>query len=151
LTEIFEVNRSPAQRYIRRIYYGNLPDPLTDAGQAITYPDGAAVGHLRDGRRYAFEVVFDYGDSDVPTIEPHPEPPPAQTDVFTRDPVRDDRFSSFRAGFEVRTLRRCRRVLMFHHFAELQRPMLVRSTDFGYCTDPDTQLSLLVSATLTSY
>ena len=28
----------------------------------LTYPDGSAVGHLREGRRYAFEVVFDYGD-----------------------------------------------------------------------------------------
>ena len=37
-------------------------------------------------------------------------------------PIRDDCFSSFRAGFEIRTLRRCRRVLMFHHFAELGRP-----------------------------
>ena len=47
-------------------------------------------------------------------------------------PIRDDRFSHFRAGFEIRTLRRCRRVLMFHHFAELGGPTLVRSTDFTY-------------------
>ena len=33
--------------------------------------------------------------------------------------ARPDPFSSHRAGFEVRTYRRCRRVLMFHHFPEL--------------------------------
>jgi hypothetical protein len=63
LHEIFEQNRSATQLYIRRIYYGNLPEPLVDAqGNAVTYADGAAIGHLRDGRRYAFEAVFDYGD-----------------------------------------------------------------------------------------
>ena len=48
-----------------------------------------------------------------------------------RAPIRTDRFSSFRAGFEIRTLRRCHRVLMFHHFAELGGPTLVRSTDLA--------------------
>jgi hypothetical protein len=52
LREIFEQNRSATQLYIRRIYYGNLPEPLADAqGNAVTYADGTAVGHLRDGRR----------------------------------------------------------------------------------------------------
>ena len=42
------------------------------------------------------------------------------TSVTSRPvPLRADRFSHSRAGFEIRTLRRCRRVLMFHHFAEL--------------------------------
>ena len=47
--------------------------------------------------------------------------------------VRPDPFSSHRAGFEVRTYRRCRRVLMFHRFDELgSEPYLVRSTEFEY-------------------
>ena len=33
-------------------------------------------------------------------------------------PVRNDPFSSYRAGFEVRTYRLCQRVLMFHHFPD---------------------------------
>jgi len=66
-------------------------------------------------------------------------------------PVRADRFSHFRAGFDIRTLRRCHRVLMFHHFAELGGPTLVRSTDFTYTTDADTLASLLTMATVTSY
>src|SRR5690606_14875459 len=79
-----EHNRAAAQLYIRRIYYGNLPDPLVDdGGTPITYPDGSPVGHLRSGHRYAFEVVFDYGDWDEPTIDPHPEPPPdGQQELF---------------------------------------------------------------------
>ena len=66
-------------------------------------------------------------------------------------PIRDDRFSNFGRGFEIRTLRRCRRVLMFHHFAELGGPTLVRSTDFDYRNDPDTLLSFLAAVTVTGY
>lgn len=163
LAEIFEQGRSATQRYLRRIYYGNLPEPLVDAqGRSIAYPDGTAVGHLRDGRRYAFEAVFDYGDWDSPTCLPHPQPlPEAQQELFGLDPrtsstgrsapVRDDRFTHCRAGFDIRTLRRCRRVMMFHHFAELRQPTLVRSTEFGYRTDSDTLASLLSSVTVTGH
>jgi RHS repeat-associated protein len=163
LPEIFEQRRLATQRYIRRICYGNLPDPLTDAQQRpITYADGTPVGRLRDGRRYAFEVVFDYGDWDTPTVLPRPVPlPENQLELFSTDPeqsttgrpvpLRPDRFSHFRAGFDIRTLRRCRRVLMFHHFAELGGPTLVRSTDFTYSADSDTQVSLLSSVTVTGY
>jgi RHS repeat-associated protein len=163
LPEIFEQRRMATQRYIRRICYGNLPEPLVDAQQrAITYADGAPVGHLRDGRRYTFEVVFDYGDWDTPTVLPHPAPVsadrmelfganPEQSTTGRPAPFRADRFSHFRAGFETRTLRRCRRVLMFHHFAELGEPTLVRSTDFNYSIDRDTQISLLNSVTVTGY
>ena len=66
-------------------------------------------------------------------------------------PIRADRFSHFRAGFDIRTLRRCHRVLMFHHFAELGGPTLVRSTDFTYHTDADTLASLLTAVTVTGY
>src|SRR5262249_37542397 len=122
--------------------------------------DGAPVGRLRDGRRYAFEVVFDYGDWDSPTVLPHPAPEdglelfganPEQSTTGRTAPLRPDRFSNFRAGFDIRTLRRCHRVLMFHHFAELGRPTLVRSTDFTYSINSDTQVSLLSSVTVTSY
>ena len=50
-------------------------------------------------------------------------------------PCRDDPFSSYRAGFEVRTYRLCRRVLMFHQFPGepgIGADCLVRSIDFGY-------------------
>ena len=150
---IFEQNREPVQLYIRRVYYGNFPDPLVDEQEnPLTYPNGDQIGHLRDGRRYAFEVVFDYGDWPLPTIEPHPDPiPEGQQELFGSDAIRADRFSSFRGGFEIRTVRRCRRVLMFHHFAELGSPTLVRSTDFEYTDDPDTLLSFLTGVTVSGY
>jgi RHS repeat-associated protein len=163
LPEIFEQHRTATQRYIRRIYYGNLPEPLVDAqGRPVTYADGTAVGQLRNGRRYAFEVVFDYGDWDTPTTLPHPVPlpdgederfgaAPATAAAGHPVPIRADRFSHFRAGFDIRTLRRCRRVLMFHHFAELGGPTLVRSTDFTYRTDADTLASMLTAVTMTGY
>ena len=156
LSEIFERNRNATQLYIRRIYYSNLPSPLVDElGVPVTYANGAEVGHLRNGRRYAFEVVFDYGDWELPTKPVHPDPlPDGEQELFGLEasvPIRRDRFSQFRAGFEVRTLRRCRRVLMFHHFAELGGPTLVRSTDFEYRIDPDTLLSLLTNVTVTAY
>ena len=156
LPEIFEQHRAATQRYIRRMYYGNLPEPLVDAdGKPMTYADGTAVGHLRNGRRYAFEVVFDYGDWDTPTTLPHPAPlPDGAHELFGAAPavpIRADRFSHFRAGFDIRTLRRCHRVLMFHHFAELGGPTLVRSTDFTYRTDADTLASLLTAVTVTGY
>ena len=55
-------------------------------------------------------------------------------------PVRPDPFSTYRAGFEVRTYRICQRVLMFHHFpgeVDVERNCLVRSTDFTYSDEVD--------------
>ncbi|NJL73003.1 MAG: hypothetical protein HC888_16370 [Candidatus Competibacteraceae bacterium] len=52
-------------------------------------------------------------------------------------PARLDTFSTYRPGFEVRTRRLCRRVLMFHRFPELgEAPCLVASTDFVHAEDP---------------
>lgn len=159
----FEANRRATQLYLRRIYYGNLRDPLVDdAGVPVAYADGTLVGAARRGRRYAFEVVFDYGDWAGSTGDPYsPAQDNVEQELFGTDqatalgstevPIREDRFSSFRAGFEVRTLRRCRRVLMFHHFAELGGPTLVRSTDLTYREADDTGLSFLVAAHVTGH
>jgi RHS repeat-associated protein len=98
-----------ANRYLKRITYGN-----TTPGDAATR---------------VFEVVLDYGDHDPDAPSPEADRP---------WPLRADAFSTHRAGFEVRTRRLCRRVLMFHHFAELgTAPRLVRSTDFIYQERPD--------------
>src|SRR5262249_38355173 len=75
-------------------------------------------------------------------------------------PVRPDPFSSYRAGFDVRTYRRCKRVLLFHHFPNepvVGRDCLVRSTDFVYSDetvpgDPRNPIyTLLQSVTQTGY
>ena len=78
-----------------------------------------------------FEVVFDYGEHDADA------PKPDDAGQWT---YRDDPFSSYRAGFEVRTGRLCQRVLMFHHFAGepgVGNDCLVRSTDFTYSHEQD--------------
>jgi RHS repeat-associated protein len=105
-----------ANRYLKRIKYCNKiprsenqePDPETD---------------------YLFEIVFDYGEHDL--NNPHT----SEDELW---PIRRDSFSSYRAGFEIRTQRLCRRILMFHHFPdELPLdPYLVRSTDFNYEETP---------------
>ncbi|MCU0643565.1 MAG: toxin, partial [bacterium] len=94
-----------ANLYVKRILYGNQTPFLKDD--------------------WHFELVFDYGehDLDMPDInESHSWP------------FRSDAFSSYRTGFEIRTQRLCRRVLMFHHFPdELEiDPYLVRATKFEY-------------------
>ncbi|MDY6798753.1 MAG: SpvB/TcaC N-terminal domain-containing protein, partial [Pseudomonadota bacterium] len=94
-------------RYLKRVRYGNRRlDPSVDAD-------------------WMFDVVFDYGehDDDAPRVEPG--------DRLWG--VRPDPFSSYRSGFEIRTYRRCRRVLVFHRFPELgEAPHLVRALEFEY-------------------
>jgi RHS repeat-associated protein len=96
-----------ANRHLKRILYANAP------------------ANSRSGWR--FEVVLDYGDHDLD----HPTPAEG---TWT---CRSDPFSTCKAGFEIRTWRLCRRILLFHHFPELgAEACLVRSTDLGYALDP---------------
>lgn len=129
-----EANRPAHSRestsYLTSIVYGNrtpfLPS-LTAAGRAWEEPPS-------DANAWMFELRFDYGDiANLTTEQPdsiHPELGPRG-----RWSVRTDPFSSHRAGFEVRTRRLCRRVLMLHHFPdqpEVGPHCLVKSTDFRY-------------------
>ncbi|MEZ5936521.1 MAG: SpvB/TcaC N-terminal domain-containing protein [Alphaproteobacteria bacterium] len=175
IRRLSERNRRYRQRYLRRIYYGNIPEPA-GAGP-LTYADGTPVGHARIGvdhldplkprpRRYAFELLFDYGDLETPDDQrrsyAHKPPTPAGSvetfgeatsdpSAVTPVPVREDPFSTFRAGFEIRTLRLCRRTLMIHHFAELDGPTLVKATRFDLEREPASGLSFLRGATLIGY
>ena len=126
-----------ANRYLRRVRYGNrqplLVDPAPASGRRshLEAPDPAAGEWL-------FEAVFDYGS----------EPNPGEAPDERPWPVRRDPFSSYVAGFEIRTYRRCQRVLMFHRFAELdEQPTLVRSTDFSYTQSEPNGYSVLASVT----
>ncbi len=125
-----ERNRDTASRssgrYLKRVRYGNRAPYFPELDAAIPWPTPPAAA-ARDGSEdWLFEVVFDFGEHDTD----------APTPVEAGDwPARPDPFSSYRAGFEVRTYRLCRRVLMFHHFpgeAGVDRDCLVRSTDFSY-------------------
>lgn len=137
-----ERNRTPesrsADRYLKRIRYGNQTPRQPNEDLSLRTD-------------WLFEVVFDYGEHDLTN------PKPNDSGIWT---VRNDPFSAYRAGFEVRTYRLCQRVLMFHHFpneAEVGQDCLVRSTDFNYSyeqnpTDVRNPIySCLLSATQTGY
>ena len=129
-TSAHERNRTDrarsAQRYIKRVRYGNRAPyfPLLQADAA--WPEPADAFAAEGSKAWMFEAVFDYGEHDAGA------PSASDTGAW---PARPDPFSSYRAGFEMRSYRICQRVLMFHHFAdeaEVGRDCLVRSTDFGY-------------------
>ncbi|KAN0108657.1 hypothetical protein V8E51_008399 [Hyaloscypha variabilis] len=121
-----EANRSSAvrsaHRYLKTIQYGNQT-PNRDLNtwvptSAVDLPNTA----------WLFSVVFDYGEHDFNN------PTPAESTTW---PCRNDPFSTYKSGFEDRVYRLCRRILMFHQFAELgSSPLLVSSTDFGYDENP---------------
>jgi RHS repeat-associated protein len=126
-----------ANRYLKRIKYGNRKPNRNSATWEAT------DASLLPNNTWMFEVAFDYGEGHYTE-----EVPDAEGQVFAQGridspagsqwPVRRDVFSSYRAGFEVRTYRLCRRVLMFHHFPEELgiEDCLVRSTEFSYDESP---------------
>jgi len=150
LSQAHEHNRSPETRnvncYLKTIQYGNRAPyfPLLKADQPWPV--------LPQDDAWLFQVVFDYGEHDP--LNPLPMEPGKQWTV------RNDPYSSYRAGFEVRSYRLCQRVLMFHHFpdeAEVGQNCLVRSTDFSYSYQADPAdvhnpiFSILLAATQTGY
>lgn len=129
-----ERNRTrTANRYLKRVKYGNRVSRLVQ-------PDLSLATWL-------FEVVFDYDEGHYEEI-PLAQPADAQHQLVRASwktdgtwTTRPDAFSSHRAGFEVRSYRRCRRALMFHRFPELNQdrlaelgdePCLVRAIEFEY-------------------
>jgi RHS repeat-associated protein len=148
LDQAHERNRGPrgdvrrtANRYLKRIYYGNRTPLLDDSGARPRFLNRAEIdAQMADGA-WMFEVVFDYGDHDGVTPKPNDDTTRDAAGLLTYSwKPRPDRFSSHRSGFEIRTTRLCQRVLMFHHFpgeAEVGRDCLVRSTDFTYSDEVD--------------
>jgi RHS repeat-associated protein len=131
LAQANERNRTGASRavnrYLKRIKYGN-------ALSTLVQPDLSQLSWL-------FEAVFDYGEGHITSL-----PTDAQGRAFVAAsldgtqawPARQDPFSRYRACFEIRSYRLCRRVLIFHHFPdELGAPdYLVRATEFTYRESP---------------
>ncbi len=113
-------------RYLKRVRYFNAIPYFVDAADTFDPPVPLdPVFHL--------ELVLDYGEHDL--LKPTVQEIPGQFWNHREDP-----FSTYRSGFEIRTYRRCERVLMFHHFPdELQQDgspfgtdYLVRSLSMGY-------------------
>lgn len=117
-TTAYEQSRravAPAQRYLKRVRYGNTK-PLR--------PDVPVPGD----NSWLFEVVLDYGDHADTT--PAPTPDSAWL-------ARPDPYSTYRPGFEVRTYRLCRRLLLFHRFDALgPEPVLVSAYQLEHTLHP---------------
>src|SRR5688572_3931274 len=118
-SSLFEKNRLSGNApftniYLKRIQYGN---------QSAFY-EGDELP-----KNFLFELVFDFGE--------HDEDKPTVSEIKAWR-CRKDPFSDYRAGFEIRTYRLCKRVLMFHHFKEELGldDYLVRSLQFVYDERP---------------
>ncbi|HMQ89417.1 MAG TPA: SpvB/TcaC N-terminal domain-containing protein, partial [Flavilitoribacter sp.] len=131
---LFEKNRKTnlapiSNRYLKKVRYGNRRPYYADASKPYD-PQAPA------DQEYLFELLLDYGEHDL--LQPSPR---EMADGWS---YRADAFSSYRAGFEIRTHRLCKRILMFHHFKEedqfegtpAETPFgenyLVRSLDLAY-------------------
>ena len=102
-SQAHEVNRTAARRgaqgYLKSISYGNV-EPY--------FPDWSEVGNQAAWpSNWMFTVVLDYGD------HPDAAPTPVRDRTWT---LRPDPFSTYRAGFEIRTYRRVHRFLFFNNF-----------------------------------
>jgi RHS repeat-associated protein len=135
LIKAHECNRTPesrsAQCYLKRIRYGNRTPYFPVLRDDAPWPEPPDAGAPDGSNAWHFEIVFDYGEHGADA------PVPNEAGAW---PARADPFSSYRAGFEVRTYRTCQRVLMFHHFpgeSSVGRDCLVRSTDFKYSGETD--------------
>ncbi len=125
-----------ANRYVKHIRYGNraplLLDPACPGMRA-----SPLAPHGLETADWMFSLVFDYGEGHLAEHAATPGKWP-RADAFYEAqrpwPARPDAFSSFRAGFELRTYRLCRQVLMFHHFPTAlgTAECLVKATRFSY-------------------
>ncbi len=107
---IYEANRDHAtQRYPILIEYGNY-----------FYADAGGQEKVN----FSFQLAFDYGQ--ISLDDP--------SDMAGTWNVRPDPFSDYHPRFEIRTLRLCRRVLLYHQFHDQNngKPFLTHALAFGY-------------------
>jgi RHS repeat-associated protein len=116
--------------YLEKVLYGNTT-PYKKFGDI--FPSESD---------YVFQTVFDYGEYD--TCSPYGK--------IKEWDYRFDSFSDYKAGFEIRTTRLCKRVLLFHMFTNVNEYNgLVKSINFEYDTVPDDPFSFLKSITEYGY
>ncbi|KAH8588417.1 SpvB domain-containing protein, partial [Bisporella sp. PMI_857] len=111
-----------ANRYLKSVQYGNR-QPNRDNDWK---PTDALI---LPSQTWMFKLIFDYGEHDLDNPTLTEQAPWA---------CRQDPISNYKSGFEVRTYRLCRRVLMFHSFPEALGPndRLVHDTAFTYDQGP---------------
>ena len=153
LSQTNERNRTDksrsANRYLKRIKYGNKRPVEHDSDLPQEFRED-----LSERTDWLFEVVFDYEEGHYEEL---PAAPNGHQFVNAhKNPTQDwqrrqDPFSSFRSGFEVRTYRLCHRVLMFQHFPDELGvdDYLVRATGFKYKEGPIA--SFIISVTQSGF
>ncbi|WP_205513240.1 SpvB/TcaC N-terminal domain-containing protein [Longitalea arenae] len=124
-------NAAFANTYLKRVWYGNA---TPYANQGDVFPATS---------EFFFETVFDYGEHDPVNIPFH------ETGSWQ---FRADAFSQYRAGFEIRTCRVCKRVLLYHHFNELPGgSAVVKALALQYDNNGQDGFSFLKQAVMTGY
>ncbi|WP_165578081.1 SpvB/TcaC N-terminal domain-containing protein [Photorhabdus sp. RW14-46] len=123
------------QRYLQAVHYGNLT-------ASEVFPTLNGDDPLKSG--WLFCLVFDYGERKNSLSE---IPPFKASSLWL---CRQDRFSRYEYGFELRTRRLCRQILMFHRLKTLSgqakgddEPALVSRLILDY--DENAVISTLVS------
>jgi RHS repeat-associated protein len=130
----------------------NVPPAIYEAGRdhrANRYPSTIEYGNYwHQGQElFAGRIVFDYGGFPV-------DDPDAPFGEWT---VRPDPFSSYRSGFEIRTLRRCHGILTYLCFHDQfgGEPCLTRALRLDYREQPNDDhqepLSLIERVTQIGY
>ena len=119
-----------ANLYIDKVLYGNKT-PYKKFGD--TFPSDSD---------YMFQTIFDYG-----TLKPNDS-----FEVINAWDFRPDAFSDYKAGFEIRTTRLCKRVLLYHHFTGLNEyDGFVKSLNFEYDTSTEQDFTFLKAITSYGY
>ncbi|QZP35155.1 SpvB/TcaC N-terminal domain-containing protein [Pseudomonas sp. DR48] len=107
-----------SQRYLSRVSYGNF-----EADAQLYVWNTPRLNPVQ----WHFELVFDYGERSTSYVQK----PLYEGQEWQ---VRSDAFSSLAYGFEIRTERLCRQILMFHRFPDElgSGPVLVRRLLLDY-------------------
>lgn len=129
------VREHQANRYLSLVHYGNK----TAESMLFAWQDQVPADD-----QWLFTLVFDYGERGLDSAV---KPTYTTTDSWL---VRNDAFSDYRYGFEVRTQRLCQQILMFHRFTELgNTETLVSRLMLEY--DNNTVATLLTGARSLTY
>jgi RHS repeat-associated protein len=122
--------------YLEKVLYGNKTPYKNFSDNFLPESD------------YLFSTEFDYGIlKNTDTV-----------DTINDWDFRTDSFSDYKAGFEIRTTRLCKRVLLFHIFDELallldksDKKTLIKSINFEYNTNVQEDFTFLKSITSFGY
>jgi hypothetical protein len=113
-----QMRQHSAQRYLKKVSYANR--------QASA--DSYVLVEQKKQPEWFLELLFDYGEHASTTNDKY-----ASYDEKQKWLGRADSFSDYSSGFEIRTHRLCRQVLLFHQFPELgERSTLVKSLTLDY-------------------